>query len=233
MSDLSDRDGSIPENKEVVVVWSGGLDSTSLIAMMIKDYTCGVYPLFINRGQGNYRFEKIAIDHYNDIFLQQFGLYHQYCEIEVPIPPNQFKKGLPKRYTHVMQISDIINQAVRYALTLDADTILIGTIPSDRRGNSNNVTLKYFVSKTNEVRLGTDKPSLHVLAPFLLLHYNKREIIAWSSSNGLDLSKTRSCVGNRPEPCGECDACKSRSEAFNQQFYNLNRSHGKTRTVEA
>jgi 7-cyano-7-deazaguanine synthase in queuosine biosynthesis len=233
MSDLSDRDGSIPENKEVVVVWSGGLDSTSLIAMMIKDYTCSVYPLFINRGQGNYRFEKIAIDHYNDVFLQQFGLCHQYCEIEVPIPPNQFKKGLPKRYTHVMQISDIINQAVRYALTLDADTILIGTIPSDRRGNSNNVTLKYFVSKTNEVRLGTDKPSLQVLAPFLLLHYNKREIIAWSSSNGLDLSKTRSCVGNRPEPCGECDACKSRSEAFNQQFYNSNRSHDKTRTVEA
>jgi 7-cyano-7-deazaguanine synthase in queuosine biosynthesis len=68
MSDLSDRDGSIPENKEVVVVWSGGLDSTSLIAMMIKDFTCSVYPLFINSGQGNYRFEKIAIDHYNDIF---------------------------------------------------------------------------------------------------------------------------------------------------------------------
>jgi 7-cyano-7-deazaguanine synthase in queuosine biosynthesis len=61
MSDVSDRDGSIPENKEVVVVWSGGLDSTSLIAMMIKDYTCGVYPLFINRGQGNYRFEKIRL----------------------------------------------------------------------------------------------------------------------------------------------------------------------------
>ena len=95
MSDLSDRDGSIPENKEVVVVWSGGLDSTSLIAMMIKDYTCSVYPLFINRGQGNYRFEKIAIDHYNDIFLQQFGgSYHQYCEIEVPISLNQFK-GFP------------------------------------------------------------------------------------------------------------------------------------------
>ena len=232
MRDVSDSDGSIPQNKEVVVVWSGGLDSTSLIAMMIKDYNCGVYPLFINRGQGNYQFEKIAIDHYNDMFIQQFRLYRQYWEIEVQIPPKQFKKRLPKYYAHVMQISDIVNQAVRYALTLEVDTILIGTIPSDRSGDSNDVTLNYFVSKTNEVRLGTDKPSLQVLAPFLLLQYNKREIITWSRSNGLDLSKTRSCVGNRPEPCGECDACKSRIIAFNQQFYSSNCSHDKTRMIE-
>jgi 7-cyano-7-deazaguanine synthase in queuosine biosynthesis len=200
---------------------------------MLKDYNCGVFPLFINRGQGNYQFEKIAIDHYNDIFIQQFTSCHPYCEIEVPIPPKQFKKTLPKCYAHVMQISDIINQAVRYALTLEVDTILIGTIPSDRRGNSNEITLEYFTSKTNEVRLGTHKPSLQVLAPFLLLDYNKREIISWSSANGLDLSKTRSCVGNRSEPCGECDACKSRSEAFNQQLYSSNSSHDKTKTIEA
>lgn len=233
MSDLSYCDISIPKNKEVVVVWSGGLDSTALIAMMIKDYKCGVYPLFINRGQGNYQFEKIAIDHYNDIFMQQFGLYHQYWEIEVPIPPKQFKKRLPKCYAHVMRVSDIINQAVRYALTLEADAILIGTIPSDGRGNSSNVALKYFVSKTNEVRLGTDKPSLEVIAPFLLLHYDKREIITWSISNDLDLSKTRSCVGNQLEPCEECDPCKNRNEAFNPHFYSSDRNHDKTRTIEA
>jgi 7-cyano-7-deazaguanine synthase in queuosine biosynthesis len=213
----SDNRNLVPRNKQVIIVWSGGLDSTALIAMMITNYNCDVYPLFINRGQGNYPFEKKAVDHYDNIFAQNFeSRYYRYWEIEVPIPPRAFRNQLPRHYWHILRISDIINQTVRYALSLGMDDILIGSILSDKRGGWDDVTLEYLASKTNEIRLGTGVQNLQAVAPFLLLDYDKKQIVAWSKTNGLNLSETRSCFKNRPAPCGECDACMRRNEAFAQ-----------------
>lgn len=141
MSSSSSNRDLIPQNKKVIIVWSGGLDSTALIAMMMIDYNCDAYPLFINRGQGNYPFEKRAVDHYDNIFTQQFMLkYHRYWEIEVPIPPKAFRNRLPRDYSYILRVSNIINQAVRYALCLGSDIILIGSVPSDKRGGRDDIT---------------------------------------------------------------------------------------------
>jgi 7-cyano-7-deazaguanine synthase in queuosine biosynthesis len=209
---------SIPQNEQVIIVWSGGLDSTALIDMMILDYNCEVYPLFINRGQGNYPFEKKAVNHYDRFFSQQSASsrYHHYWEIAIPIPLKALRSRLPREYWHILLESDIINQAVRYAVSLGTDAILIGSVPSDRRSILDGTVLEYLTNKTNEVRLGTGKQNLQVVAPFLLLDYDKKQIVAWSKANGLDLSQTRSCFRNRPEPCGECNACVRRNEALAQ-----------------
>jgi 7-cyano-7-deazaguanine synthase in queuosine biosynthesis len=96
------------------------------------------------------------------------------------------------------------------------DDILIGSILSDKRGGWDDVTLEYLASKTNEIRLETGVQNLQGVAPFLLLGYDKKQIVAWSKTNGLNLSETRSCFKDRPAPCGECDACMRRNEALAQ-----------------
>ena len=50
---------------DVVVLWSGGPDSTGLIHMLLNgDYHGKIFPLFVNRGQQNYGFEKQSILYY-------------------------------------------------------------------------------------------------------------------------------------------------------------------------
>jgi 7-cyano-7-deazaguanine synthase len=210
-ADISDL---IPYNEEVIVIWSGGMDSTALIAMMIQSYNCEVYPLFVKRCQANYRFEKQAIEFYDKIFQQRLGLkYNPFWEIEVDIPPKAFKGKLPEKQSHVLRNSDIINQAVRYALYREVNWIAIGSVPSDKKG-WNDSTIEYIQRKTEEVRAGTGNGNLQVSAPYLTLNYDKKQIVSWCEENNLDLSDTRSCFEDDELPCGKCDACIDRKEAF-------------------
>ncbi len=46
------------KGEQVVVTWSGGLDTTGLLAFVMEDLESTVFPIFVNRGQGNYSREK-------------------------------------------------------------------------------------------------------------------------------------------------------------------------------
>jgi len=49
------------DNEHVILLWSGGLDSTALIPYLINEHNMTITPLFINRGQTNYDQELKAI----------------------------------------------------------------------------------------------------------------------------------------------------------------------------
>ena len=55
-------------SERVVVLWSGGIDSTGLIKILLKEYSCKVYPIFVKRGQSNEKFEEEAVSQYSKIF---------------------------------------------------------------------------------------------------------------------------------------------------------------------
>ena len=134
-------------NKRVVITWSGGLDSTALILLIIRDYGCDVFPLFINRGQGNYEEEKKAVNYYNTQFSSDHSLkYNQVVEIEVPIPPQKFREMMSESISHKLRNSDIINQAVRYALYVDAEIVAVGSLTPIEYG-------KTVLNNTSKVKL--------------------------------------------------------------------------------
>lgn len=204
-------------NKEVVVTWSGGLDTTCLIALAIKSYGCHVHPIFIKRGQSNYGKEKEAVEFYSKIFHKSFSdRFYAPIEVEVPIPPKKLREIIPEKFSHVLRNSDIINQAVRYAISKNIKIVLIGSVPSDADDEWRDGTKPYLMAKTNEVREGTGIGNFYVISPFQELGYDKKEIIQWCEREKIELSKTWSCYYSNELHCGNCGACERRREAFKE-----------------
>jgi 7-cyano-7-deazaguanine synthase len=202
-------------NTRVVATWSGGLDTTALIAYVIQEYRTAVQPLFVRRGQRAVTREENAVDYYS-AFFEKYGSarFNYPVKITVDIPPRDFKQKLPFEHSHLLRNSDIVNQAVRLASSLDAKVIIVGSIEDDQAWRDG--TLNYWEKKTYEVREGIGQPDMWIIAPFQEKKWSKADIIEWCVSASLDLSHTWSCYESGNIHCGECEGCRLRRTAFNQ-----------------
>jgi len=200
---------------KVVVLWSGGLDTTGLIFLLLQEFTCDVYPIFVNRGQTNLEFEKASTKYYSDKFLKLAKDRFQ-CpfEVTIKIPPKEFDEFQPNA-KYALRNSDIINQGVRYALEKNIEAILLGTFENeDIFGDGKK---EYFNAKTNEVQIGTEKNFL-ICSAFhdKLFPQTKANLIKKCYKKDFELDKTRSCYKEFEKHCGEsgCEACQNRRNAF-------------------
>jgi len=200
---------------QIVVTWSGGLDTTTLIAYLLKDYQ--VFPIFLNRGQSNYQKEKNSVNFFAKFFKQRFReKFHPPIEVKVPMPPQPIKDLMPqtkiKKYGHVLRNSTIINIAVYYACSLGIKQVAVGfnideaTYPDQ--------TKEYLKTKQLEVRLATDQADFSIKAPFHDLGWTKADMIRFSYENQIPIHKTWSCYKNLKLHCGICPSCRKRKEAF-------------------
>lgn len=74
----------------VVVIHSGGMDSTANMAILTEEFGLKIYPLFINRGQTNLKWEKKSVNFFDDFFQKKYGdLYNKSFEIKLNIPPEK------------------------------------------------------------------------------------------------------------------------------------------------
>ena len=64
------------------------------------------------------------------------------------------------------------------------------------------------------MRLGTGNMDLCIISPYLLLGFDKDDVVTWCNKNSLELQYTRSCFRKDEFHCGTCDACKNRKDAF-------------------
>ena len=110
-------------------MWSGGIDSTGLIYILLKQYSCDVYPIFLRHGQRNLKFEESAIDYYSKKF-QDFPKFQKPFIANSDIPALEFKE-IEFKDRHLLRNSDLVNNAVRYALYKKIDTVLISTYSTD------------------------------------------------------------------------------------------------------
>ncbi len=208
------------ESKTCVVTWSGGLDSTSLIAYAIKEYKCELYPIFVNRNQTNYERERDAVLFYNQYFESMFKeKFHQSFEVAADSPPLAFKEKFKgRKEIYVLRNSDLVNQAARYAILLGIETILVGSLPDDVSLPDN--TMAFWRDKTNEIRTGTGNRKITIVPVFShhQVRFSKSKVIKWCNENGIDVSRTWSCFWKGPKPCmnirNDCEACRTRIEAF-------------------
>src|SRR3990167_8289902 len=98
---LMDKRGyvvKVPKKKEsAVVCFSGGQDSVANAGILLKEFGLNVYPFFINRGQSNYKYEKMSVNYFNRFYKSKFPkLYHNYKEITVMTPGVEYKNLLRK-----------------------------------------------------------------------------------------------------------------------------------------
>jgi 7-cyano-7-deazaguanine synthase len=215
--------------KQAVLLLSGGLDSTTLLALATsQDYA--IHALSFRYGQRHSAeiaaAEKIArrygvVQHVvTDIDLRVFGGSALTSDIEVPRDrPVDAAEDIPVTYVPARN-TIFLSFALAWAEVLGASDIFIGVNALDYSGYPD--CRPEFIAAFEEMaRLATragveGKSPVTIRTP--LIDLSKREIIELGLSLGVDYSMTTSCYDPGPagEACGHCDACQLRLRGFEE-----------------
>lgn len=216
------------EMKPAVILLSGGLDSTTCIALAIKEgYT--PYALTFRYGQrhdfeidASRRIVKEfnAADHIiTQIDLRSFGGSALTDDIEVPKDrdTHSHKNGIPITYVPARN-TIFLSFALAWAEVLGAHDIFIGVNAMDYSGypDCRPEYIEAFQTMANlATKIGVNESQgIKIHTP--LISMTKGDIIRTGIRLGIDYGLTHSCYDplERGTPCGHCDACQIRLEGF-------------------
>ena len=215
--------------KTAVILLSGGLDSTTCVAIA-KDQGFELYGLTINYGQ-KHIFElesaKSIASYFDiknhsiiDINLAQFGGSALTSSMNVPKNRNvSDMNDIPVTYVPARN-TVFLSIALARAETINAFDIFIGVNALDYSGYPDcrpafisefeklaNLATKNGVEKKGEYKIHTP-----------LINLTKSEIITKGIGLNVDYSITSSCYdpSDNGYPCGLCDACQLRLKGFKE-----------------
>jgi 7-cyano-7-deazaguanine synthase len=215
-------------DKKAIVLFSGGLDSTTILAMLASQgYECHL--LSFDYGQNH----LIELDRAKAIANQYNAFKHQIIKIDIKpfarssllgsqeVPKSDTLDHLEKKIvpsTYVPARNTIfLSYAFAYAESFDISNIFIGCNALDYSNypDCRPEYIEQFQSLINVAR-GMAKSSITIHAP--LLHFNKSQIIIQGIQLGVDYSTTLSCYSPSDEglACGQCDSCLLRKRGFAQ-----------------
>jgi 7-cyano-7-deazaguanine synthase len=216
-------------DKRCVLLLSGGLDSTTLLALAASERYL-IHALSFRYGQRHVAeleaAEKIArrygvVQHVTaTIDLRVFG--GSALTSDIPVPRGRSLDAAEIPVTYVPARNTIfLSYALAFAETAGASDIFIGVNALDYSGypDCRPEFIEAFERMANlATRAGVEavsgEPAIRVRTP--LIGLSKKEIIALGHSLGVDFSMTTSCYDPSPagEACGECDACALRMRGF-------------------
>jgi len=210
--------------KKAVVLYSGGLDSTTCMAIA-RDEGFAPYALSFAYGQRHtVELERAreyapligAEEHMViDIDLRKMGGSALTADIDVP------KEGVEEGeipITYVPARNTIfLSFALGWAEVLGASDIYIGVNALDYSGypDCRPEFIQSFEQMANlATKAGVEGNPYHIHAP--LLDLTKGQIIQQGLDLGVDYRLTHSCYDPTPEglSCGQCDSCRLRLRGF-------------------
>ncbi len=213
-----------------VVLLSGGLDSTTVLAIA-RQQGYEPYALSFHYGQRHVvelkRAEQVAAalgaagHAVIDIDLRKFGGSALTDDIAVPKSRSdeQIATGIPVTYVPARN-TIFLSFALAWAETLGAYDIFVGVNALDYSGYPD-CRPEYIEAFERMANLATKagvegKQLLKIHAP--LISMSKGQIIETGLALGIDYSITSSCYDPGPngEPCGECDSCLLREKGFRE-----------------
>ena len=215
--------------KKAVILFSGGLDSTTVLALA-KNQGFNCYPISFNYGQ-KHSFELEAskkivrffdVKHHqiitipNDMFtssaLTNVDIHvSNHSEINAPEIPLTY---VPARNTIFLSI------ALGYAESIGAHDIFLGVSHVDYSGypDCRPEFIEAFQTLANlATKDGVEGKKTTIHSP--LLHLSKAETIQLGIENGVDYALTVSCYRADPNTgaaCGACDSCTYRKKGFEE-----------------
>jgi 7-cyano-7-deazaguanine synthase len=217
----------MPETKRAVVLLSGGLDSTTVLAIA-KSEGFDVYALTMEYGQRHAveveaarriaRRFGVARHVVMPIDLRQFGGSALTADIDVPKdrPIDDMGHGIPVTYVPARN-TIFLSFALAWAEVLGARDLFIGVNALDYSGYPD--CRPEFVAAFERLanlatKAGVEGERFRVHTPLIAL--TKAEIIRRGRDLGVDFALTTSCYDPRPDgtACGRCDACLLRLKGF-------------------
>jgi 7-cyano-7-deazaguanine synthase len=219
-------------DKTVLVIFSGGLDSTTCLYWAVNNYNV-VHTLTFLYGQRNVievKYAKKTVGliqkavkninmHFFKIDLSQIG-GSALIDKSIAVPKRRTLKdigyGIPITYVPFRN-GIFLSLAAAFAEKEDLDDIIGGWNMVDFSGypDCRENFLKTMEKAINSgTKRGIEEKPIHVVFP--LIRKTKAEIIKFGKKIGADYSYAYSCYEGKETPCGECDSCTLRKKGFTE-----------------
>lgn len=206
-------------NKKVVVIYSGGMDSFTVLHKAIQQ---GLTPYALTFDYGQRHIKEIEVA---KSVCNELGINHKVIDISAI---NQLIGGssltdssidvAQGHYQEENMLSTVVpnrnmillSLAIGYAVSIKAEQVYYGAHSGDHAIYPD--CRPEFVEKMNDVAAIANYEKTEILSPYL--NSDKIGILKDGLKMGLDYSKTWTCYNGREKSCGLCGSCVERLEAF-------------------
>ncbi len=214
---------------KALVLFSGGVDSTTCLAMAIDKYgKDNVVALSISYGQKHTKEIEAS-----DKIAEYYGVEHIYLDLakifqysdcsllshsDKEIPKDTYAKQLEKAdgepvSTYVPFRNGLfLSSAASIALSKDCGVIYYGAHSDDAAGNAYPDCSDAFNKAMGEAIYIGSGNALKIEAPFV--NMTKADVVAAGLKLNVPYEYTWSCYEGNDKPCGVCGTCLDRKEAF-------------------
>jgi len=204
---------------KAIVLLSGGLDSTTTLAVAI-DRGFEILPLHLNY---RHRAQKKELEAF-DAILNHYGIERRLV-VELPFFSRFEKRGLvnPELDLSVESYNDsrlsylpfrngvMLAIATAIAEEEEAGAIFAGVMEEDSSGYPD-CREKFIQNFQQTINSGTKKGDITLMTP--IIHLKKSEVVLLGNKLGVPFHLTWSCYGGDERPCGRCASCLLRRSAF-------------------
>lgn len=195
-------------SRDVVVLLSGGLDSTTLATIALKNMVLHSVISF-RYGQPNTIAEMFAAD----AWATQHGIKREVLTVELAGVRSAMSVGVGAAGSRVLPGRNLafLSLAVNYAAAQGCREVWFGATASDADGYPD--CRHEFVASVDA--LCRAAYGVSVKAP--LAHHNKVDVVRLALNLDVDIGATWSCYEPNPStlmPCGSCNACGQRISAI-------------------
>ncbi|MCG7531935.1 7-cyano-7-deazaguanine synthase QueC [Psychrobium sp. MM17-31] len=205
--------------EKVVVIYSGGMDSYTVLHKAIEEGK-DVYPLTFNYGQRHSKeieyaaavCEKLNVPHkIVDISaINQLMAGSSLTSSDIEIPEGHYEEESMKSTVVPNRNMVLLSMAIAYAVSLDARAVYYGAHSGDHAIYPD--CRPEFVEKMNDVSQIANYEPVDIVSPYI--DVDKIGILTDGLRMGLDYGETWTCYNGRENACGKCGSCEERLEAF-------------------
>ena len=207
--------------KKIVVVFSGGMDSFTLLNRAIRD-GFDIFALSFDYGQKHRRELDCA-----QIVTKQKNIPHKISDItalaellkssslvsnSIDVPDGHYEAENMKSTIVPNRNMILLSIAIGYAVDIGAEEVWYGAHAGDHAIYPD--CRPEFVDKMNDVAAIANFSPVTLFAPYL--YQDKFDILKEGLSMELDYSNTWTCYKGKEKACGTCGSCTERLEAFNK-----------------
>ncbi|WNC70228.1 7-cyano-7-deazaguanine synthase QueC [Thalassotalea nanhaiensis] len=203
---------------KVVVIYSGGMDSFTVLNRALKDGK-HVYALTFDYGQKHVKEIEYAAN-----VCKELNIEHKVIDISainqllagssltdnIDIPEGHYEEDSMKSTVVPNRNMILLSLAVGYAVSVEASQVYYGAHSGDHAIYPD--CRPEFVLKMNDVCQIANYQPVEIFSPYLT--QTKIDILTDGLAMGLDYGKSWTCYNGREKACGKCGACQERLEAF-------------------
>lgn len=199
------------EMKKSLLLFSGGLDTTTLLYWLVDE---GIPVQCLGFDYGQQAKQEL---NYAKHTCDKLNVKYEIMDLtKLNISGELGKDGNISNKTDIIipnRNSIFLSIATNYAIKNNCSVVYIGS----KLGEVACFDERYeFIEQFNELNRVSDITPIQIKAPFV--YYDSKEVIELALDLGVPLSETWSCFGGKKERCGTCRNCKLFPEIIDEEI---------------